>query len=139
MKQTKQCPSCQSHDIFTQDVAARGRYGPDFLPGVGGFWKPAHFEVYVCGACGYTQFYVPQKLLERVQKKFFRLGASKVDPNPYDLLAQEEAAEEQAHEEPATADVPASPAPAVGLSDALPKKPVPYRARTFYSGDGESG
>lgn len=135
MKKSKRCPSCQSEEIFTQEVAARGRYGPDFLPGVGGFWKPAHFEVYVCGACGYTQFFVPQKLLERVRKKFFRPGVSKVDPNPYDLLAQQEEAEVKEGE---VISEPAMPQPAATtLPDAPPKKPAPYRQRTFYSGENE--
>lgn len=137
MKKSKRCPSCQSEEIFTQEVAARGRYGPDFLPGVGGFWKPAHFEVYVCGACGYTQFFVPQKLLERVRKKFFRPGASKVEPNPYDLLAQEEEAGQQEQVSSPTPD--AAPQPAVDTPpDAPPRKPSPYRQRTFYNGENES-
>ncbi|MCL4275536.1 MAG: hypothetical protein QY328_11830 [Anaerolineales bacterium] len=73
MKFHKKCPECGNDEIYAKTVGARGGYGPDLLPGVGGFWAGGKFEIYVCGKCGYSQFYVPQKLLSDVKENFTRM------------------------------------------------------------------
>jgi predicted nucleic-acid-binding Zn-ribbon protein len=70
MKLHKKCPECESSEIYTALVSARGGCGQDLLPGVGGLFNGGEFELYVCGKCGYSQFYVPKKMLDDVQKKF---------------------------------------------------------------------
>jgi predicted nucleic-acid-binding Zn-ribbon protein len=59
---TRKCSSCGSEDLHrTQGVNARGGYGPDLLPGLGGFWSGAKIEVVVCANCGLTQLYADEK------------------------------------------------------------------------------
>ena len=47
-------------------------YGPNLLPGVGGFFG-GKFDVYVCASCGHTAFFVRDKHLKEFgssNKKF---------------------------------------------------------------------
>jgi len=72
VKITKQCPECGSRGIYTTQVAARGGYGPDLLPGVHPWYRTGKLDVYVCGKCGYYQLFVPDKDIPGVKssKKF---------------------------------------------------------------------
>ena len=72
MKRTKTCPSCSSREVYSRIVHARGGYGPDLLPKVGGLFRGGKFELYVCGTCGCTQFFVPDELLASVRQKYER-------------------------------------------------------------------
>ncbi len=72
MKFSKSCPECNSLEIYTKSVNAVGGYGPDLLPNVGGFFSKKQFQIYICGNCGYTQFYVPDKFLADVREKYPR-------------------------------------------------------------------
>ena len=74
MKRTRQCPSCGSRDIYTTVVPAGGGHAPDQLPGAHPWWRQGRLELYVCGACGYLQQYVPENALAEVResKKFRR-------------------------------------------------------------------
>lgn len=57
--------------MYFKEIRARGGYGPDLLP-IGGFWSTPKFQLWVCGGCGLTMWFVPQEHLEKVKKKFFR-------------------------------------------------------------------
>jgi predicted nucleic-acid-binding Zn-ribbon protein len=70
VKTTKTCPSCGGREIYFRTVGARGGYGPDLLPKVGGLLRGGKFELYICGTCGFTQIYVPEKLLSAVREKY---------------------------------------------------------------------
>lgn len=72
MKFHKKCPECGSDEIYAKVVNAVGGYGPNLLPGVGGFWG-GKFEIYVCGKCGHSQFYVPENMLGDVRKNFTQI------------------------------------------------------------------
>ena len=72
MKKTKTCPSCGGREIYSRIVGARGGYGPDLLPKVGGLFRGGKFELYICGTCGFTQLFVPEKLLPAVREKYDR-------------------------------------------------------------------
>lgn len=75
MKRSKRCGECGGTDIHMTTVSAGGGYAPDLLPGAHSWWTSAELEVYVCGACGYFQYFVPRDLLARVaaSKKFTRI------------------------------------------------------------------
>lgn len=73
MKKSRKCSECGGREIFWDKVDASGGYGPDLLPHVGNLfslWKEKKFEVYVCGSCGYYQFFVADDGLPQVREKF---------------------------------------------------------------------
>lgn len=71
MKITGQCPVCGGQEIYTITVKAHGGHGPDLLPALGGFFgSNKRYEQYICGHCGYAQFFVPAELLPEV-KEFY--------------------------------------------------------------------
>lgn len=72
MKIKKSCPECGGIEIYTKAVGATGGYGPDLLPGVGGFFSKKQFELYICAKCGHTQFFVPEKWLQDIREKYQR-------------------------------------------------------------------
>jgi len=61
------CGQCGEESLYKMDaVPARGVEGPDLLPGLGGFWMGAKFQVVVCSHCGLTQFYADEKARSRL-------------------------------------------------------------------------
>ncbi len=76
MKNSKKCPECGSRRIYTKKVSVlNGGYGPDLLPGVGGLFKGRKFQLYICGDCGLTKFYVPEEYRPDLEKKFEKLNS----------------------------------------------------------------
>ena len=72
MKKTRTCPACSGREIYLRVVSARGSHGPDLLPKLGGFFRGPKLELYVCGTCGYAQFYVPEELLSPLRERYER-------------------------------------------------------------------
>lgn len=72
MKHSGKCKECGSSDIRTTLVSAGGGHAPDLMPGAHPWWKSGQLEVYVCCACGYFQYFVPENALQEVResKKF---------------------------------------------------------------------
>jgi len=68
MKHTKKCSECNGSEIYTTKVGAGGGYAPDLLPGAHPWWRGGKFEVYVCGKCGYYQFFVPEEALRKIKQ-----------------------------------------------------------------------
>lgn len=68
MKIEKRCPECGGDEIYRTQVFATGTYGPDLLPGVGIgiFGSTKQFDLYICGKCGYTRFFVPEPYLSQI-------------------------------------------------------------------------
>jgi predicted nucleic-acid-binding Zn-ribbon protein len=64
----KACRNCGSTELFSQEVKARGGYGPDLLP-VGGFFSPT-FHIRVCASCGLVEWFVPAEYLHKVKRRF---------------------------------------------------------------------
>lgn len=70
MKLTGQCPVCGGREIYVVVVGAYGGYGPDLLPKIGGFMGgDKKYEQYICGHCGYAQYFVPAELLDQLKSK----------------------------------------------------------------------
>jgi hypothetical protein len=62
--------NCASTELFSQEVSAKGPYGPDLLP-VGFFARPK-FRIRVCGGCGLVEWFVASGTLSQVKEKFAR-------------------------------------------------------------------
>ncbi len=60
------CPNCGNSDLRTTNVKAVGGYGPNLLPGAGGFFRPASFNVVVCCNCGLARFFVTPEEMEKI-------------------------------------------------------------------------
>lgn len=57
MKTDVSCPECGAKPLYRTTTHANGGHGPSLLPGLGGFFRFAQFEVIACAACGLTRFY----------------------------------------------------------------------------------
>ena len=68
MRNTK-CPECGGIEIFKREVDSVGGYGPDLLPGVGRIFKRGKYELRVCGSCGFTRWFVPERFLKDIREK----------------------------------------------------------------------
>jgi predicted nucleic-acid-binding Zn-ribbon protein len=66
----KACRNCGSTEWFSQEVDAKGGYGPDLLPI--GFFSAPKFHIRVCGGCGLVEWFVSPKYLSKVKEKFPR-------------------------------------------------------------------
>ena len=66
MRDSKTCPECRSSDLYRSDVSAGGGHAPNYLPGLGSFWKAAKFMVVLCQRCGLTRFFAPPDALAKV-------------------------------------------------------------------------
>ena len=66
----KSCRNCGGTEFYSREVAADGGGGPDLLP-IGGIFAGTHkFVLRVCGSCGLTDWFVPERFLDGVRKKF---------------------------------------------------------------------
>lgn len=71
-----QCPECDGSEFYSREVSATGGYGPDLLPGTGGFFHRGKFRICVCGRCGYVRWFVAARFLDDIKEKgvFDRVG-----------------------------------------------------------------
>jgi predicted nucleic-acid-binding Zn-ribbon protein len=71
MKYKHICPECDGNEIYMKAVDSIGGYGPNLLPGLGKLFSDnPYFELFICGKCGYIQFYVPNKFLSAVKEHY---------------------------------------------------------------------
>lgn len=61
------CLACGKDDLLAANVASRGGYGPELLPGTG-FIFSAYFTIVVCSDCGFVHWYVRSQDIEKVKK-----------------------------------------------------------------------
>ena len=58
MRTVSACTNCGSKNQYrSREVSAGGGHAPNYLPGLGGFWKVEKFTVIVCSDCGLTRFF----------------------------------------------------------------------------------
>lgn len=62
-----QCLHCDGDQLYSTVTNAAGGYGPNLLPGLGGFFHGATFLVVVCRDCGWTQFFTSKPALEQLE------------------------------------------------------------------------
>jgi DNA-directed RNA polymerase subunit RPC12/RpoP len=53
------CPNCGGRTLYKgPETSAGGHHAPNYLPGLGSFWRTARFTLVVCRDCGLTRFFV---------------------------------------------------------------------------------
>jgi predicted nucleic-acid-binding Zn-ribbon protein len=58
MSTSSTCPECNGNRVYRQGgISAGGGYAPNYLAGLGSFWKTARFTIAVCADCGLTRYY----------------------------------------------------------------------------------
>ncbi|RLS38922.1 MAG: hypothetical protein DWH81_09265 [Planctomycetota bacterium] len=62
------CHHCGGDQLYSTVTNAAGGYGPNLLPGLGGFFHGATFQVVVCRDCGWTQFFASKPALEKLEQ-----------------------------------------------------------------------
>ncbi len=61
------CTNCGSRNQYrSEPVSAGGGHAPNYLPGLGGFFKAEKFHVVVCRQCGLTRFFAREVALEKL-------------------------------------------------------------------------
>ena len=61
------CPECKGTDLLVHDnIAARGSYGPDLLPGGGKWYAVPRMTSLVCRGCGHIRHFASKDTLERL-------------------------------------------------------------------------
>ena len=63
------CSNCGSKRQYQnkKQMSAGGGQGPNYLSGLGTFWKPAMFEVVVCMDCGLTRYFANAEAREKLR------------------------------------------------------------------------
>lgn len=75
------CPNCGGNNLYrSEPVSAGGGYAPNYLPGLGGFWCSAKFELVICRDCGLTRFFANREATEKLadSKRWKRVDAPSV-------------------------------------------------------------
>lgn len=58
MRTISPCPNCGSKNQFqSKEVSAGGGHAPNYLPGLGSFWKVEKFTIVLCSDCGLARFF----------------------------------------------------------------------------------
>ena len=66
------CRHCGGTERYTKEVSAVGPYGPDLLPV--GFFTKRTLRIEVCAGCGLVDWFVPERLLDKVKTRFTRIS-----------------------------------------------------------------
>lgn len=77
------CPNCGSDELYMSQAASAGSDGPVLLPGLGGWFSHAQFQVVACGDCGLTRYFIDPEVLPQLResRKWNRCEA--VSPIPH--------------------------------------------------------
>lgn len=56
------CPNCNSNQLYqSEPVSAGGGHAPNYLPGLGSFFRAEQFQLVVCRDCGLARFLLGRK------------------------------------------------------------------------------
>jgi DNA-directed RNA polymerase subunit RPC12/RpoP len=63
MKSPVPCPNCQSRNLYKTKtpVGAGGGHAPNYLPGLGKWYRAGRWDVVVCRDCGLTRFFTGEE------------------------------------------------------------------------------
>jgi hypothetical protein len=77
MKSPVPCPNCQSRNLYKSRLpqGAGGGHAPNYLVGLGKWYRAARFDIVICRDCGLTRFFAEEEALEKLQdsKNWVRL------------------------------------------------------------------
>jgi predicted nucleic-acid-binding Zn-ribbon protein len=61
------CPNCNSNQLYqSEPVSAGGGHAPNYLPGLGSFFRAEQFQLVVCRDCGLTRFFARPEALAKL-------------------------------------------------------------------------
>ena len=61
------CPTCGSDELYRSEaISGGGGYAPNYLPGLGGFFRAGTFQLVMCRSCGLTRFFASKEAREKV-------------------------------------------------------------------------
>ncbi len=56
------CPNCGGRNLYQSDpVGSGGGHAPNYLPGLGEWYKAARFRIVLCQDCGQTRFFASRE------------------------------------------------------------------------------
>jgi hypothetical protein len=65
--QREPCPACGERTLFVSEPqGANGGYGPELLPGLGGWLSRAKMRIVLCKSCGLMRLFGDQAALDRL-------------------------------------------------------------------------
>ena len=75
MNNARECPHCGRTNLFRSAASSGGGHAPNYLPGLGSFFRSARFEVIVCQDCGLTRFFAERDAMRKItdSKKWQRV------------------------------------------------------------------
>lgn len=58
-RDTDACPNCAGKDLYVtcNPLGSGGGYAPNYLPGLGPWYRSARLRVVLCGSCGLMQWF----------------------------------------------------------------------------------
>jgi predicted nucleic-acid-binding Zn-ribbon protein len=64
------CPGCGGSDLYrtVRPVAAGGGHAPNYLPGLGPWWRSERFVLVLCKSCGLTRFFARPEATAKVSE-----------------------------------------------------------------------
>jgi predicted nucleic-acid-binding Zn-ribbon protein len=61
------CPNCGGKNLYlSQPVSAGGGNAPNYLPGLGSFFRAERFNLVLCRDCGLTRFFARREATEKL-------------------------------------------------------------------------
>jgi len=61
------CPNCGgSNQYRSRAVSAGGGHAPNYLPGLGSFFRAERFHLVVCKDCGLTRFFARREATDKL-------------------------------------------------------------------------
>ena len=61
------CPDCKGRNLYEGPrVSAGGRHAPNYLPGLGKWWRAETFHLVICRDCGLTRFFASKEARDKL-------------------------------------------------------------------------
>ena len=61
------CPNCGGNQLYQSDpISAGGGHAPNYLPGLGSFFRAEQFLLVLCRDCGLTRFFARPEALAKL-------------------------------------------------------------------------
>lgn len=84
MEQLTPCPNCRGNTLFeSQPVGSGGGHAPEYLRGLGRWYRSARFVVVVCRDCGLTRFFAEPEARRRLSESKHWKAVSPSDRGGY--------------------------------------------------------
>ena len=63
------CPNCGGSSQYRgPEAGSGGGHAPNYLPGLGSFWRSARFSLVVCRDCGLTRFFASPEARQKLKE-----------------------------------------------------------------------